>query len=298
MAMYAGAWSAPNTTDDNAGRNDYFGFTAGYQPTQDYFSPNVIYGIDIASSFVAEARLGYNSNTRRDDKNVFTRFSLYGRSSFSSNMSLLYGPFIQYEDETNPFQTGFSGVIKHQLDSDVALFGGVSAVVKKESSVRVIPELMLGITWAIPSLEPTRTIISEPNPTLPPEPERNTHKQVTEILPPQPVATLPPEKASVEATHVFKVNSSYITNEKVLKESIQYLHQHPDIRVRIINKHSKGGTLDYNHWLGQRRIERLRVFYTENGIDIQRLEITSSFKEQYKLVQPLVQISYFDFSEM
>ncbi|KOO13930.1 hypothetical protein AKJ18_16805 [Vibrio xuii] len=291
MAMSSGAWSAPDVTDDKAGRDDYFGFAAGYQPTEDYFSPNVIYGIDIAPSFVAEARLGYNSNTRLDDKNFLARFSLYGRSSFSSNMSVLYGPFIQYENETNPFQTGFSGVIKHQLDSDVALFGGVSAVVKKESSVRVLPEFMLGITWAIPSSEPTSTRTYEPL--------ANTSKQIPdEIVVPKEVVvpeevTVPPEKSVVEATHVFKVDSSYITNEKVLKESIQYLHQHPDMSVRIINKHSKGGTVNYNVWLGQRRVERLSTFYIENGINIQRLEVSSSFKDQDKLGQPLVQISYF-----
>lgn|GEM_PF-3109028 len=294
MAMYSGAWSAPNTTDDHAGRNDYFGFTAGYQPTEDYFSPNVIYGVDIAPSLAIESQLGYNSNTKLDKKNFLARVTLYGRSSFSSSTSLLYGPFIQYEDDTNPFRTGFSSVVQHRLDKDVAIWGGVSAVVKKEASVDVIPEFILGITWVIPSPELTRTIISEPSPTLPPEPVRNTHTQVTEILPQQPVATLPPEKASVEATHVFRVDSSYITNEKVLKESIQYLHQHPDMNVRIINKHSKGGTVNYNVWLGQRRVERLSTFYTENGINIQRLEISSSFKDQDKLGQPLVQISYFN----
>jgi hypothetical protein len=296
MAMHSGAWAALDATDNNAGRNDYFGFATGYQPTEDYFSPNVIYGIDIAPSFVAEARLGYNNNTRRDDKNVLARFSLYGRSSFSSDMSLLYGPFIQYEDETNPFQTGFSGVIKHQLDSDVALFGAVSAVVKNESSVKVVPEIMLGITWAIPSSEPTRTRTDEPL--------ANTSKQIPdEMVVPKEVGVpeemvVPPEKSIVEATHVFKVDSSYITNEKALKESIQYLHQHPDMGVRIINKHSKGGTVNYNVWLGQRRVERLSTFYTENGINIQRLEVSSSFKDQDKLGQPLVQFSYFKLSEM
>jgi len=291
MAMHSGAWAALDATDNNAGRNDYFGFAAGYQPTEDYFTPNVIYGIDIAPSFVAEARLGYNSNTRRDDKNVLARFSLYGRSSFSSDMSLLYGPFIQYENETNPFQTGFSGVIKHQLDSDVALFGGVSAVVKKESSVKVVPEIMLGITWAIPSSEPTRTRTYEPL--------ANTSKQIPdEIVVPKEVVvpeevTVPPEKSIVEARHVFKVDSSYITNEKVLKESIQYLHQHPDMSVRIINKHSKGGTINYNSWLGKRRIGRLRDFYKANGIDEQRLELSSSFDEETTVNQPLIQISYF-----
>lgn len=167
----------------------------------------------------------------------------------------------------------------------------MSAVVKKKASVDVVPEFVLGIAWAIPTSEPTRTVISEPSSTLPPESVRNTHKQVTEVVPQQQAVTLPPEKAIVEATHVFKVDSSYITNEKVLKESIQYLHQHPDMSVRIINKHSKGGTLEYNRWLGQRRVERLRVFYTENGIDIQRVEVSSSFND--KLGQPLVQISYF-----
>lgn len=291
--MHSGAWSAPVTADDSAERNDYFGFAAGYQPTEDYFSPNVIYGFDIAPSIVIESQLGYNSNTRLDNKNFLARVTLYGRSSFSSNTSLLYGPFIQYEDDTNPFRAGFSSVVQHQLDKEVAIWGGVSAVVKKEASVDVVPELVLGIAWALPTSEPTRSIISEPSPTLPIEPTRHTVDQVTEVdTPPPQAATLPPEKAIVEATHVFKVDSSYITNEKVLKESIQYLHEHPDMTVRIINKHSKGGTLDYNHWLGQRRVERLRVFYTENGIDIQRLEISSSFND--KLGQPLVQISYFE----
>ncbi|MET2851949.1 hypothetical protein ABXV24_08670 [Vibrio owensii] len=292
MTMYSGAWSAPDTTDDNAERNDYFGFAAGYQPTEDYFSPNFIYGFDIAPSLVIESQIGYNSNTRLDNKNFLARVTLYGRSSFSSSTSLLYGPFIQYEDDTNPFRAGFSSVVQHRLDKDVAIWGGVSAVVKKEASVDVVPEFVLGIAWALPTSERTRAIISEPSPLWPIEPLDNTHQQVTESPPPEPVATLPPEKAPVQATHVFKIGSSYITNEKVLKESIQYLHEHPDMSVRIINKHSIGGTVDYNHWLGQRRVERLRVFYTENGIDIQRLEISSSFND--KLGQPLVQISYFE----
>ncbi|EEX94668.1 hypothetical protein VIA_001828 [Vibrio orientalis CIP 102891 = ATCC 33934] len=292
MTMYSGAWSAPNTADDNAKRNDYFGFAAGYQPTEDYFSPNVIYGFDISPSLAIESQLGYNNNTKLDNKNFLARVTLYGRSSFTSNTSLLYGPFIQYEDDTNPFRAGFSSIVQHRLDKEVAIWGGVSAVVKKETSVDVVPELTLGITWALSTSEPARTIISEPSPTLPPESLRNIDKQVTETLPQQPAATLPPEKASVEATHVFKVDSSYISNEKVLKESIQYLHQHPDMSVRIINKHSIGGTLDYNRWLGQRRVERLRVFYAENGIDVQRLKVSSSIND--KLGQPLVQILYFE----
>lgn len=288
--MSSGAWSAPNTADDNAERKDYFGFAAGYQPTEDYFSPNVIYGFDIAPSLVIESQLGYNSNTKLDNKNFLARVTLYGRSSFTSNTSLLYGPFIQYEDDTNPFRAGFSSVVQHRLDKEVAIWGGVSAVVKKEISVDVVPELTLGITWALSTSEPTRTIISEPSPTLPPEPLRNTDKQVTETLPQQPATTLPPEKASVEATHVFKVDSSYITNEKVLKESIQYLHQHPDMSVRIINKHSIGGTHSYNKWLAKRREDRLHDFYAKGGITRERIEISSSIIE--RLDTPLVHIQY------
>lgn len=292
MAMYSGAWAALVATDDNAERNDYLGFAAGYQPTEDYFSPNAIYGIDIAPSFVAEARLGYNSNTKRDDKNFLARLSLYGRSSFSSNMYLLYGPFIQYEDETNPFQTGFSGIVKHQLYSDVALFGGVSSVVKKESSVKIFPEFMLGITWATPRTQPARTTTYESlADTRKQLPEKTTLPK--EALVPEGMA-VKPEESIVKATHVFKVDSSFIANEKVLKESILYLHQHPEMSVRIVNKHSKGGSVNYNTWLAQKRMERLSTFYTENGINIQRLEVSSSLKNQDKLAQPLVQISYFN----
>ncbi|MGF1777065.1 OmpA family protein [Vibrio nomapromontoriensis] len=282
LTMSSGAWSAADTIFSTKENSDYFGFSAGYQPTNDYFSPNVIYGVGIAPALVVETRLGYN-NTQLNSKHMLARVSLFGHSQFSSDSSFLYGPFIQYEDETNPFRTGFSGVIKHQLDSDVTLFGGISAIVKKESSVRVLPEFILGITWALSASEAVRTRTLEPQPT--------TSKQPVEDLVVQ--STLPPQRDIIEATHVFKVNSSYITNEKVLKESIQYLHQHPNVSIRIVNKHSKGGTANYNKWLGEKRVERLRVFYTENGIDLQRLDISSSYRDQDKLGQPLVKISYF-----
>lgn len=290
MAMYSGAWPAPNAAGDNAERNDYFGFSAGYQPTEDYFSPNVIYGVDITPSLVIESQLGYNSNTKLDNKNFLARVTLYGRSSFSSSTSLLYGPFIQYEDDTNPIRAGFSSVVQHRLDKDVAIWGGVSAVVTKEASVDVVPEFILGIAWAIPTSEPTRTIISEPITTLPPEPVRNTHKPVTEVVPQQQAATLPPRKATVEATHVFKVDSSYIANETVLKESIQYLHEHPDMSVSIINKHSLGGTYNYNKWLAKRREDRLRDFYAKGGITGERIEISSNITEKRRT--PLVHVRY------
>lgn len=288
--MYSGAWSTPYTADDNAERNDYFGFATGYQSTEDYFSHNVIYGLDIAPSLVIESQLGYNSNTRLDNKNFLARVTLYGRSTFSSNTSLLYGPFIQYENDTNPLRTGFSSVVQHQLDKGVRLWGGVSAVVKKETFIDVVPELMLGIAWALPTSESTRTIISEPTSTLPIEPARHIVNQVTEIDSPPQAATLSPEKVIVEATHVFKVDSSYITNEKVLKESIQYLHEHPDMSVRIINKHSIGGTHSYNKWLAKRREERLSDFYAKGGITGERIEISSNIIE--RLDSPSVHIRY------
>ncbi|WP_240800911.1 hypothetical protein [Vibrio sp. Hep-1b-8] len=283
MTMYSGAWSAPYSADDNAKRSDYFGFSTGYQPTQDYFSPNVIYGLDIGPSLVIESQLGYNSNTKLDNKNFLTRLTLYGRSSFSSNTSLLHGPFVQYEDDINPFRAGFSSVVQHRLGSDVKLFGGLSAVVKKEFSVRVVPEFNLGMTWALPSSKTTRTIASEPM--------SSTSQKVTEEVAQQP--TLPPKGPIVEAAQLFNVNSSYISSTQVLKESIQYLNQHPDVHVRIINKHSKGGSVDYNRWLGQRRVERLHAFYSGNGINAERLEINSSFDERENLEQPLVQFLYY-----
>ncbi|OIN28900.1 OmpA family protein [Vibrio barjaei] len=283
LTLSAGAWTAPDTVSPINDENDYLGFAAGYQPTNDYFSPNIIYGVNITPDLVVESRLGYN-NTQLDNKHLLARISLFGRSQLDSGTALLYGPFIQYEDETHPFRTGFSSVIKHHLDSDVALFGGVSAVIKKESDVKVLPEFILGITWSIPGPESTRARPLDPRPAV--------IQQTSEKVAVQ--STLPPERAIVEATHVFKVNSSYISNEKVLKESIQCLHQHPDMSIRIVNKHSIGGTAAYNKWLGQRRVERLRVFYTENGIDKQRMDIKSSFKDQDKLGQPLVQFSYFE----
>ena len=281
LTLSAGALAAPDTVTSTHDESDYLGFSAGYQPTNDYFSPNIIYGTNITPALVVESRLGYN-NTLLNKKHLLARASLFGRSQLDFDTAGRYGPFIQFEDETHPFRTGFSTFIKHHLDSDVALFGGVSAVIKKESVVKALPEFILGVTWVIGGAEPTLARPLEPRPTL--------IQQTSEKVAVQ--STLPPERVIVEATHVFKVNSSYISNEKVLKESIQYLLHHPDMNIRIVNKHSKGGTAVYNKWLGQRRAERLRLYYIENGIDKNRLEISSSFKAQSKLEQPLVQISY------
>lgn len=283
LTLSLGAWSAPDISSPINEKDHYVGFAAGYQPTDAYFSPNVIYGVNVGPSFIVESRLGYNSNTQRNNKRILARVSLFGHSKFNSDSTLLYGPFIQYEDETHPFRTGFSSVIKHHLDSDVALFGGVSAVIKKESDVKVVPEFKFGITWAVPGSEPTHTGPLDPRPTV----VQPTSEKVAVQ------STLPPERSIVEETHVFKVNSSYISNEKVLKDSLQYLHQHPDMSIRIVNKHSIGGSTAYNKWLGQRRVERLRDFYNQNGIDKYRLNISSSFIEREQLGQPLVEVSYF-----
>lgn len=283
LTLSSGAWPSSKTPSEIRDDNDYLGFSAGYQPTNDFFAPTVIYGVNITPAVVIESRLGYN-NTLFDNKHLLARVSLFARSQLTSDTSLLYGPYIQYEDETNPLRTGFSGVIKYHLDGDLALFGGVSAIVKKESSIKVLPEFMLGITWVIPGLEPASLRSSEYQPTA--------SQQISEKVNEQ--ATLAPEIAIIEAIPVFKINSSYISNEKGLKESIQYLHKHPHMSINIVNKHSKGGTAVYNKWLGQRRVERLRIFYTENGINKHRLKISSSFKDQHKLVQPLIQVSYFE----
>ncbi|MCW8346450.1 hypothetical protein MD535_10600 [Vibrio sp. ZSDZ65] len=279
LTMSSGAWSAPDTAFSTKENRDYFGFSTGYQPTNDYFSANVIYGAGIAPALVVETRLGYN-NTLLNSKHMLARVSLFGHSQFSSGSSFLFGPFIQYEDETNPFRTGFSGVVKHQLDSDIALFGGISAVVKKESTVRVLPEFILGITWALSASEPVRTRTLELQPTTSKQP-------IEEVVVP---SALPPQRDIIEATHVFKVNSSYITNEKVLKESIQYLHERPNMNIRIVNKHSKGGTIAYNKWLTKRREERLRAFYVRNGITGNRVEIRSNINQE--LILPLIYIQY------
>lgn len=284
LTLSSGAWAAPDTASPINDENNYLGFAVGYQPTNDYFSPNVIYGVNITPALVVESRLGYNS-TLLNSKQLLARISLLGHSQLDSDTTMLYGPFVQYEDEESPFRAGFSGVIKHYLGSDVALFAGVSAVVKKESAVRVIPEFMLGITWAIPGAEPTRHRPVEPRPTV----NLQTPKKKVALQSPLPI-----EKEIAEVIQVFKVNSSYISNEKALKESIQYLHQHPDVGVRIDNKHSKGGSPNYNRWLGQRRVERLRTFYKNNGIGDKRLDISLSFDELNNRPVPQIELVYFN----
>lgn len=70
-----GALVAPDTVSPTNDENNYLGFAVGFQPTNDYFSPNIIYGVNIAPALVVESRLGYN-NTLLNNKHLLTRVSL------------------------------------------------------------------------------------------------------------------------------------------------------------------------------------------------------------------------------
>ncbi|MGD8234013.1 OmpA family protein [Vibrio sp. TRT 1302] len=287
MAVYSEAWSTPNPIDDDTVHTDYFGFATGYQPTYNYFSPKINYGVSITPSLVLDSRFGYNNSTELDSKNFQARVSLFGRTSFSSSTSLLNGSFIQYEDGNNPFQAGVSSILQLQLDKEVTLWGEVAAVVKKETEVKVNPEFTVGISWALSTSRQASSIISQP---LSAVDLGLVTQDVSDPASLQQPATIS-EKAVIEVTRVFEVNSSYVTNDSALKESIQYLHVHPNLNARIVIKNSKDGPQEYNDWIGQRRVHRLREFYATHGIGIYRLEVSYSTKDE--ILQPLVQISYF-----
>jgi outer membrane protein OmpA-like peptidoglycan-associated protein len=74
----------------------------------------------------------------------------------------------------------------------------------------------------------------------------------------------------------FALNSSYFDDEtrQILRENIQIMQENPTLCV-VVRGYTDGTGADrYNQWLSERRAERVKDFYVENGIMAERIHFT------------------------
>jgi len=71
----------------------------------------------------------------------------------------------------------------------------------------------------------------------------------------------------------FDLNSSYFHDDgrAILEANINVLREHPDLCVHIRGYTDDTGDPEYNQWLSDRRAERVKNFYIENGIPADRI---------------------------
>jgi outer membrane protein OmpA-like peptidoglycan-associated protein len=74
----------------------------------------------------------------------------------------------------------------------------------------------------------------------------------------------------------FALNSSYFDDEtrQILRENIRIMQENPGLCV-VVKGYTDGTGADrYNQWLSERRAERVKDFYVENGIMAERIHFT------------------------
>jgi outer membrane protein OmpA-like peptidoglycan-associated protein/outer membrane protein W len=74
----------------------------------------------------------------------------------------------------------------------------------------------------------------------------------------------------------FALNSSYFDDEtrQILRENIRIMQENPGLCV-VVKGYTDGTGADrYNQWLSERRAERVKDFYVENGIMTERIHFT------------------------
>jgi outer membrane protein OmpA-like peptidoglycan-associated protein/outer membrane protein W len=74
----------------------------------------------------------------------------------------------------------------------------------------------------------------------------------------------------------FALNSSYFDDEtrQILRENIRIMQENPGLCVVVRGYTDGTGTDRYNQWLSERRAERVKDFYVENGIMAERIHFT------------------------
>jgi outer membrane protein OmpA-like peptidoglycan-associated protein len=97
----------------------------------------------------------------------------------------------------------------------------------------------------------------------------DTRRMTITVASPEPVAPVLPALASLP----FEFNSSYFgdAEQEVLMQNVRILRDNPDLCVHIKGYTDGAGTDDYNLWLSDRRAQRVKDFYLENGIAERRI---------------------------
>jgi outer membrane protein OmpA-like peptidoglycan-associated protein len=97
----------------------------------------------------------------------------------------------------------------------------------------------------------------------------DTRRMTITVASPEPVAPVLPALASLP----FEFNSSYFgdAEREVLMQNVRIIRDNPDLCVHIKGYTDGAGTDEYNLWLSDRRAQRVKDFYLENGIAERRI---------------------------
>lgn len=80
----------------------------------------------------------------------------------------------------------------------------------------------------------------------------------------------------------FDKSSLSAADRKLVEAHVQYLRQHPEVKVRVEGNADERGSKEYNLALGQRRAEAVTKAMTLLGVTDQRLEAVSYGEEKPK----------------
>jgi len=83
----------------------------------------------------------------------------------------------------------------------------------------------------------------------------------------------PEPELPVLANIHFGINSSYFDDEAeaIMMENVRMLQEFPDVCIEIRGYTDATGSDDYNLWLSDRRANRVKEFYVEQGIQLDRI---------------------------
>ena len=80
----------------------------------------------------------------------------------------------------------------------------------------------------------------------------------------------------------FDYNDSRIRNDQIdrMEINLKYLLDHPESKVRIDGHCDDRGTTEYNFALGDRRARSVMKYFTDNGVDEERIQVLSKGEEE------------------
>lgn len=122
--------------------------------------------------------------------------------------------------------------------------------------------------------------------------------EVVEVMPPAGDSgfdSVPPSDAPVEGprpgslTPMPEMNTIYFDYDRAqvrpdqldhVDQNLQYLVEHPEVKVLIEGHCDERGTVEYNFNLGNRRANTVREYFVRNGILPERLAVRSKGEEE------------------